>query len=122
METVRKTDVMQMRDSGYVGVKRLQEPGCKVNPHLWCWDKNQKVELYLRVKDKYWRSRTSKIRVAEVFLDFEFGDFLAEELRRANKLLDKVQILLNRLAVAEDSAVSWRRNFFLWWYRNRLCS
>lgn len=64
--------------------KRLQEPGCKANPHLWCRDKNQNVELYLRIKDKYWRSRTSKMKVAGVFLDFEFEDFLAEELRRTN--------------------------------------
>lgn len=99
---VRKTDIMQMRHGGYTEVKRLQEPGCKENPHPWCWDKNQKVELYLKVKDKYWRSRTSKMKVAGVFLDFEFGGLLAEELRRTNKSLDNAEILLNRLAVAEE--------------------
>lgn len=62
------------------------------------------------------------MKVAGVFLDFGFGDFLAEELRRTNKLLDSAQILLNRLSVAEDSAVNCRRNLFLWWYKNSLCS
>lgn len=52
-------------------------------------------------------------------VDFEFGDFLAEELRRINKSLDNAQILINRLAMSEDSALSCRRDLFLWWYRKQ---
>lgn len=52
------------------------------------------------------------------FSGFWIWRFLSRGSQKS-KSLDNAQILHNRLAVAEDSAVSLRRNLFLWWYRKQ---
>lgn len=73
---MRAPEIMQTTNSWVCWTKDTAGiTGCKVNPHYA--ETRIKGWSCMRIGDekKYWRNKASKMKVAGVFLDFEFGGF-----------------------------------------------